>query len=268
MLVTIIIPAYKKEKTIKKDIEKIFNTMKETRWDFEIVVVDDGSPDKTFEEAGKFKRPNVFVYRYESNRGKGYAVRYGMARANGDPIVFIDSGMEINANGVSMILEHMQWYDADIVMGSKRHPASKVNQPLIRKIYSWGYHFLIKVLFHLRLKDTQTGLKVYKRKVLEDVLPRLLVKRFAFDIELLAVAHHLGYTRIYEAPVEIEWDFASSSFDKFLFLSPYIRGMLHDTLAVFYRIYILRYYDDSNKRLWKFDKELEMRINTGEMKKS
>src|SRR3989344_7820509 len=218
MLVTIIIPAYKKEKTIKKYIEKIFNTMKETRWDFEIVVVDDGSPDKTFEEACKFKRPNVFVYRYESNRGKGYAVRYGMARANGDPIVFIDSGMEINANGVSMILEHMQWYDADIVMGSKRHPASKVNQPLIRKIYSWGYHFLIKILFRLRLKDTQTGLKVYKRKVLEDVLPRLLVKRFAFDIELLAVAHHLGYKRIFEAPVEINLDIDSSTFKKFLFL--------------------------------------------------
>ncbi len=267
MLVTIIIPAYKKEKTIQKDIEKIFNIMKETRWDFEIVVVDDGSPDRTFEKASKFKRSNVFVYHYETNRGKGYAVRYGMARANGDPIVFIDAGMEINANGISMILEHMQWYDADIVIGSKRHPASKVTQPLIRKIYSWGYHFLIKVLFNLRLKDTQTGLKVYKRKVLEDVLPRLLVKQFAFDIELLAVANYLGYTRIYEAPVEIEWDFSSTSFDKFLFLSPYIRMMLHDTLAIFYRIHILKYYDDSNKRLWKFDKELEMRVNTGEMQK-
>lgn len=267
MLVTIIVPTYKNEKTIKKNIEMIHNIMSQTRWDFEIIVVDDGSPDKTYEEIKKVKKPNIHVYRYETNRGKGYAVKYGMAKASGDPIAFIDAGMEINANGISMILEHMQWYNADIIVGSKRHPASKVEQPLIRKIYSWGYHFLIKILFQLRLKDSQTGLKVYKRKVLEDVLPRLLVKRFAFDIELLAVAYHLGHTRIYEAPVEIEWDLSSSNFDKFLFLSPYIRGMLHDTLAVFYRIYVLKYYDDSNKRLWKYDKELEMRVNTGEMKR-
>ena len=264
MLVSIIVPAYKQEKTIQQDIENIYNVMSQTRWDFEIIVVADGLADKTFENVLKLKYKNVKVVGYQTNKGKGYAIRYGMARADGEFVAFIDSGMDINANGISLVLEHMQWYNADIIVASKRHLASKVTMPLIRKLYSFGYHIIVKLLFGLSVKDTQTGLKVFKRKVLEDVLPRLLVKEFAFDIELLAVSHHLGYKRIFEAPVEINLDIDSSTFKKFLFLEPYIRRVLWDTLAVFYRLRILRYYDTGNKRKWIYDKELEMRVNTGQ----
>lgn len=268
MLLSIIVPAYKQEKTIRKDIKNIYNVMCNTRWDFEIIVVVDGFLDKTFEEAKKVKLETVSIIGYPTNRGKGYAVRYGMARALGDYIAFIDSGMEIDANGISMILEHMQWYNADIIVGSKKHPASKVSYPSIRKFYSFGYYLLVRILFGLNVKDTQTGLKVYKRKVLEDVLPRLLIKEYAFDIELLAVSHYLGYKRIFEAPVEIKWDFKSGSrFNGLLFLEPLIRKMLLDTMAVFYRMHILKYYDTKSKRYWRYDNELDMKINTGRMKR-
>lgn len=268
MLVSIIIPAYKQEKTILKDIERIYNVMSQTRWNFEIILVDDGSPDDTFEEAKKYKKKNFRAIGYENNRGKGYAVRYGMARAKGDYIAFIDSGMEIDPNGISIILEHMQWYDADIIVGSKRHPASRVNLSPIRKIYSWGYYLGVKLLFGLEVTDTQVGLKVFKREVLETVLPRLMVKEFAFDVELLAVARRLGFTRIYDAPVQMELDFGEGSKikkDVLIFTNPIVRSMLLDTLAVFYRLYILNYYDDKSKRKWKYDKELQMRVNTGEL---
>ena len=267
MFVTIIIPAYKKELTIKADVKNILDVMKSTRWYFEIIVVVDGFLDKTFEKASEIKNKEVSVVGYKRNRGKGYAVRYGMARAKGDPILFIDSGMEIDANGISMLLEHMIWYKADIMVGSKRHPASKVKYSIMRRIYSFGYQLLVFSLFHLKIKDTQAGLKAYRREVLEQVLPRLVVKAFAFDIELLAVAQRLGYTRIYEAPIQIELDFTSDSkFKKSrpLFLDKQIRDMLYDTVAVFYRMHFLKYYDDSNKRKWIFDKELQMRVNTGE----
>ena len=237
--------------------------MQQTRWEFEIIVVDDGSPDETLKEAQKFKNDNYKVVGYKTNRGKGYAVRYGMARAKGDYIAFIDAGMEIDPNGISMILEHMEWYNADIVVGSKRHPASESNFPTIRKIYSWGYHLLVRLLFRIPLNDTQAGLKVYKRKVLEVVLPRLVIKQFAFDIELLAVAKYLGFRRIYEAPVKIILRNVESSFKGFMFLDSYIRSMLWDTAAVFYRMYILRYYHPDNKPRWVYDKELDMRVNTG-----
>ncbi|MBI2621001.1 glycosyltransferase [candidate division WWE3 bacterium] len=266
MLVSVIVPAYKKQGTIRKNIENIYGEMSRTRHDFEIIVVVDGyAVDKTLEEARKIRKKNVLAIGYGDNRGKGYAVRYGMARAKGDVIAFIDAGMEIDANGISMILEHMQWYDADIIVGSKRHQASKVKSPFIRKLYSYGYYFGVKLLFWINVRDTQTGLKVYKREVLEKVLPRLVVKRFAFDIELLAVARHLGFKRIYEAPINIDLskDYDESTFKHFLFFDPYVRGVLVDTLGVFYRLRLLRYYDDGSVRKWSFDKELKMKVNTG-----
>ena len=263
MLVSIIVPAYKQEKTIKEDIKRIYNVMTKTRWDFEIIVVVDGFVDRTFEEAKEVSLAEVSVVGYKDNKGKGYAVRYGMARAVGDYISFIDSGMDINPNGISMLLEHMEWYNADIIVGSKGHPVSKINYPLIRKIYSKGYHLLVRILFGLRLKDTQTGLKVYRRQVLEKVLPRLLVKKFAFDIEILAVAKHLGFNRIFEAPVEVAWTSENTSFSPFIIFDRNIQLMLNDTFAVFYRLKILKYYDDDKNRVRTYDPELEMNINTG-----
>lgn len=223
----------------------------------------DGFLDNTFKEAKKIakKLPGVEVYGYPTNKGKGYAVRYGMAKSQGDIIAFLDGGMDINPNGLSMLLEHFDWYDADIIVGSKRHPASKVSYPWKRRVLSFGYQLLTKILFGLNVRDTQVGIKLFKRKVLEKVLPRLLVKRFAFDIEILAVSNYLGFNRIYEAPIELSLDFGKNSsvtdkrFIKTLFY------MLWDTLAVFYRLRILQFYADQSKRKWRFDPELNFRIN-------
>lgn len=203
MLVSVIVPAYKKEKTITQDVQRLYDALSASRWDFELIVVVDGFLDKTYEVAKKINLENLHVVGYETNRGKGYAVRYGMARAKGDIIAFIDAGMEIDPNGISMLLEHMEWYDAHVLVGSKRHPASITTYTLMRKIYSWGYFLGVKLLFGLNVTDTQAGIKVYKREVLEKVLPRLVVKQFAFDIELLAVAHYLGFKKIYDAPIKI-----------------------------------------------------------------
>ena len=160
-----------------------------------------------------------------------------------------------------MLLEHMEWYNADIIVGSKRHPVSRVNYPLLRHILSIGYHFGVKVLFGLSLRDTQSGIKIFRRQVLEKVLPRLLVKKYAIDIEMLAVAKSLGFKRIYEAPIEVTFDKRTSKISKRV-LRTMLR-MLLDTLAVFYRLKIQRYYKDGNERKWKFDPELQFRVNIG-----
>jgi len=124
------------------------------------------------------------------------------------------------------------------------------------------YQKVVKLFFGLDVTDTQVGMKVYKRKLLEDVLPRLLVKQFAFDIEMLAVSYHLGYRKIYESPVEIRLNMSSSSIIPTKML-PVIYNMLNDTVAVYYRLKILHYYDEASKRKWRFDPELNFRINTG-----
>jgi hypothetical protein len=161
----------------------------------------------------------------------------------------------------------MIWYDADIIVGSKRHSASKVDYPFIRKVYSFVYQILVRILFGLRIKDTQVGLKIFRKAVLQKVLPRLVVKRYAFDIEILAVSNYLGFKKIFDAPVEINFNFENTNFNPAkLIFNANIWKMIVDTLSVFYRMRILKYYDDSSKRLWKYDKELEMRVNTGELK--
>ena len=186
---SIIIPVYKQEKTIKKDLLAIDETLKQIRYDYEIIAVVDGtSVDKSFKEIKKIKLKKLKVFGYKTNHGKGYAVRYGMAKTQGDYIAFIDSGMEIDPNGISLVLEHMEWYNADIIVASKRHPASMVNYPLDRKIISFGAHIISRFLLGINVHDTQAGLKIFKRPVLIKVLPRLLVKNYAFDLEILSVA--------------------------------------------------------------------------------
>lgn len=264
-LISVIVPCFKQEQTILKDLKRIKDVLDKLRYPTELICVVDGKVDQTFEKASKFslKYHNVKTIGYETNKGKGYAVRFGMGQSHGDIIGFIDSGMDLNPNGLAILLEHFEWYDADVIVGSKRHPVSKVYYPWQRKLLSMGYQFLVFILFGLKVRDTQVGMKFFKREVLEKVLPRLLVKAFAFDVEILAVANYLKYNRIYEAPVEIKLRFGGTSTvtsQKFIMT---VLAMLRDTLAVFYRLKILGYYSDRNKRKWRYDPELNFRINVG-----
>lgn len=259
-LISVIVPAYKQGRTIRKDLENIDKVLKKGLKDYryEIICVVDGLLDNTFNEAKKAKSDRLKVYGYQRNKGKGYAVRFGMARSKGRLVSFLDAGMEISPASIMMLMAHMEWYKADIIVGSKRHPVSRVNYPLLRHILSVGYHGVVKLLFGLPLKDTQSGIKIFRRKVLDKVLPRLLVKKYAMDIEMLAVANYLGFSRIYEAPIEVKFDRRTSaiSWDTVL-------KMAWDSLAIFYRLRVLRYYDDYNQRKWLFDPDLHFRINIG-----
>jgi len=247
-LLSVIVPAYKQEKTIKKDLETINKILKEglgAEVDYEIICVVDGEIDGTGREALRVKSSKVHVCSYKENKGKGYAVRYGMKQAKGDLISFLDAGMDISPKGMMMLMAHMDWYSADIIVGSKKHPVSRVNYPFLRKILSFGYHFGVRILFGLNLSDTQSGIKIFKREVVEKILPRLLVKTYAMDIEMLAVAKYLGFERIYEGPIEVTFNKSTSRINWLT-----IFKMAWDTSAVFYRLKFLHYYDDKNKKNW------------------
>lgn len=262
-LISVIVPAFQQEKTIEADLQRIYQVLQKIRYQSELICVIDGKTDNTYENALKFSKKylNVKVIGYETNRGKGYAVRFGIAESKGDIVGFMDAGMDINPNGLALLLEHFEWYNADIIVGSKRHPASKVDYPWQRRVLSMGYQLLVLLLFGLRVRDTQVGMKFFKREVLEKVLPRLLVKRFAFDIEMLTVANYLGYKRIFEAPIDISLRFGGTSTITSQKFVRTVIAMILDTLAVFYRLKILGYYSDNNKRKWKYDPELNFRVN-------
>lgn len=258
-ILSVIVPVYNQERTIERNLRAILLEAESLKIATEILVVIDGLSDRSFDRAKKVKSPILRILGYQNNKGKGHAVRFGMARAKGNIIAFLDAGGDIQESGLSMLYEHMKWYNADIIVGSKRHTASKLTYPIWRRIMSVGYQILLRLLFGLNITDTQAGIKMYRRKVLEDVMPRLLVKRFAFDIEILAVSKHLGYNRIFEAPIEVRYSKLSSITSKNFW--KIILASLWDTTAIWYRLRIKKYYDTLNKHKWIYDPELNFKIN-------
>lgn len=245
-LLSVIVPSYKQERTIVKDLRRIEKVLRGIRYDYEIILVVDGRVDKTYEKAKRIKTAKLRVYQYPKNQGKGFALRFGFKKAKGDYIAFIDAGMEIDPNGLSLLLEHLEWYDADIIVGSKRHLASVVFYPLDRQILSLGYYWLVRLLFQFKVKDTQAGIKIFKKRVLRTVLPVLLVKNYALDVEMLAVAHRFGFQKIYESPIKLKFQFESLTKASTLRA---IWNILVDTMAIYYRLNVLRYYDKTRRKI-------------------
>jgi hypothetical protein len=210
---------------------------------YEIVVVSDGSTDETLGIARELASPTLRVVHYPEQSGKGHALRVGLSRAKGQYVGFIDSDGDIDPQAIGPFLSLMRLYQPDIVLGSKRHPMSQVSYPPLRRIMSWVYHKLTRLLFRVNVQDTQTGLKVVRREVLAAVLPRMFEKRYAWDLELLVVARMLGFTKVFEAPVRIEYRFSSQ-----VNLNAAFRIIL-DSVAIFYRRYILNSYRHTADRL-------------------
>jgi len=132
---SLIIPVYKQEKTIKRDIERALRVLQKLTIPFEIIAVIDGRLDGSEKEVKKIKDARVKAVGYETNHGKGYAVRFGFAYATGDVIGFMDAGGDLNPNGLIPMLAQFEFQGADAVVGSKRHPDSKVVYAVIRKVY-------------------------------------------------------------------------------------------------------------------------------------
>jgi len=187
--ISIIIPAYNEENNIKKTLLDIVNNFK-THYSYEIVVVCDGCTDKTYEKAKIIskKYSMIQVYSYPNNKGKGYALTYGVKKSTGDIIALFDAGGDFDINHIDRFTKLLEVFDADIVIGSKRHPASQVIYPAKRKFYSRIYQFMVRLLFNLNIRDTQTGIKIFKKQALEKIIPKVVVKKYAFDLELLVIA--------------------------------------------------------------------------------
>jgi len=243
MDLSVIVPAYREGPRIYKNLLKLLGELDELAIEYEVIVVSDGNADNTTSEAERVGSPQVKVLSYPVNKGKGYALGFGVARASGRLVTFIDADMELDPRDIKSFIDLMQRNEADIVIGSKRHPLSKVAYPTFRRFESVVYQALIRVVFNLNVRDTQTGHKLFRREVLAEVVPLLAVKRFAFELELLVVAHHQGYRRVVEAPITLDYQFNSTVQPGAVF------SILWDTAAIFYRLRILRYYDHRRREL-------------------
>jgi len=233
--VSVIVPAYNEEKAIERTVRVLLDYLANNFDDFEIVVVSDGSRDRTFELAQKHQSESVRVFEYQPNQGKGHALKYGVGKSRGNFVVFYDTGIDFPPSQIGDFLAVLQKTGADIVIGSKRHPQSRVNYPFKRKIISLLAQICVRLFFNLKITDTQVGLKVFRRRVLEEIMPLVLVKRYAFDIELLALGQWKGF-KIIEAPVNLHLRFGTAGTMKGVWQT------FLDTLAIFYRLKIMGFY--------------------------
>lgn len=235
--ISIILPVFD-ESLVLADIKQIQSEFEKLNKNWETICVFDSSLEKSHPKSKLSQLPHVKIFSYPLKRfGKGFALCYGFRQSAGDLIFFWEGNFSVSPKQLCLYLDLMDLVEADVVIGSKRHPLSRVSYSPLRRFYSQIYQLLIKVLFRLHIDDTQVGLKLYKRKVLDKVIPKIIIKNWAFDLEILIVAHTLGFTRIIEAPIEIKKHFIEKQ------PSPnVIYNLLKDTFAIFYRQYILKYY--------------------------
>ncbi|MHC1576476.1 MAG: glycosyltransferase [Methanosarcinaceae archaeon] len=256
--VSIIIPAYEEGHHIYRNLLVIDDEVGRFCDDYEIIVVDDGSSDTTAAEAKRAaaESSNIKVISCRTNGGKGQAIRLGFRCVSKELVTFLDADLDIPPKQVECLLKAMAEDPADVVIQSKRHPDSIVNGfPLKRKLLSRTYSLIIKALFRLPVGDTQVGAKMYHRDVLVKIMPKLLVKRYASDVEQLVLANKYGFS-IMESPVHIDFN---PSGDRMR-----MKDIFHiawDTSAVFYRLNILKYYDRDEDEYYQHDELADVKVD-------
>ncbi len=236
---SVVVPYYNPGQLLVPTIERLLSVLDASGTSYEIVAVSDGSTDGSDRQldevvAGHAQLTNLVFAR---NQGKGAALRIGLARGRGRYLGFIDADGDLDPILLDSFQTMVRLYSPDIILGSKRHPLSEVEYPLLRRVYSWGYQQVVRMGFRLNIRDTQTGIKLIRRDVLSAVLPRMVEKRFAFDLELFVIARRLGYKRFLEAPIRLRHQFTSTVSWRSVYRS------LLDTLAIWYRLRVLHFYD-------------------------
>ncbi len=231
---TIVMPCYNEGTRIYRNIIELATQVEKFCDNFRIIVVNDGSTDDTEQEIQRAKLADsrVGVISYPENRGKGFAVRRGMLSAKSEYVAFIDADLELPPHLLEGFLKEAG-DGADIVIGSKMHPDSQVEYPFMRKVMSTGYYWFLKALFGLKLKDTQTGIKLFRTASVQPILKVMRTSRFSFDIELLAIATKKGLV-IKEMPVVVNFSRNKSDRSKIRFAS--IMEMVRDSIRI--RMYV------------------------------
>ncbi len=183
MKLSIIIPCYNEEKTLKENTSVVLEYLKSHGYDYEVLLVDDGSKDQTYEVMKSIE--GVVALHYDENHGKGYAVNYGLKHASGDYILFMDEDLSTDLKAIDTVMEYASEYD--FILGSRHQENSQIitKQPLKRRFMGKVCRVLVNMQFHFKLSDTQCGFKAMNSKMAKQLAARQIVEGFAFDVEYL-----------------------------------------------------------------------------------
>ena len=227
--ISIVIPAYNEESRIVPTMEKIIDFVQNREHkSFEIVVVDDGSSDKTADVVKGFAAhaPYIRLLKNEINSGKGASVKKGVMDARGDVIYFTDADLSTPIEELDRFFAEIK--DADIVIGSRAIDGADivVHEPFYREILGKVFCGIVRAFCVPGFIDTQCGAKMFRKEAARKIFPFVKISRFAFDVEVLYLAHVFGY-KVKELPVK--WFYSSNTR-----VRPFVDGpkMLLDLLQI------------------------------------
>jgi len=209
---SVIVPAYNEEERLPTMLDEALDFLdKRKKTSYEVIIVDDGSKDKTSEVGRRYTKKfggnKVRVLTLAKNRGKGGAVRMGMLRARGLFLLFADADGATFFPELSKLEEEMNRIDDDgqgIVCGSRAHlqDESIASRTLVRTILMYGFHFCVWIFAVKNVRDTQCGFKLLDRSTARIVFRSLHIERWAFDVEMLKIAEMLS---IPVSEVAVKW---------------------------------------------------------------
>lgn len=181
-------PAYNEEDSIASTVEGVVKVLKDLKLNWELLVVNDGSKDKTAEVVKELEKryPGVKLVNHEKNQGYGRALKTGFKEAKYPWVAFVDSDGQFDFSEIKKLLVHTD--EADVVLGYRLNRAD----PFQRRIFTWGWKMLAMVLLGLNVRDYSCGFKLIKKKVIEDISP-IESEEKVTQIEMLIKAKKKGY---------------------------------------------------------------------------
>ena len=203
LTLSIVVPAYNEDKIIKENLRKIISYLRTKKYDWEIVIADDGSTDKTAslvkKEIDKDKR--VSLVRLKKNKGKGGALKEGMLAAKGKYIIFMDADLSVDLGNVDIFLKELK-KGAAVVIASRRVKGAKieVHQPWHRETMGRVFTLLTRILMKVNISDFTCGFKGFTKESAKKIFSASLINRWAYDAEILFLADKFGY-KIKQMPI-------------------------------------------------------------------
>lgn len=201
--ISIIIPAYNEELRLQKSLEKIYSFFHNTDFKYEVIVISDGSTDKTVKAARDKKHlfENMYIIEKQFNRGKGHAVKLGMLKAKGDYVCFTDADLSTPISDINKLVNKLK-DGHDIVIGSRKIVGDRevLKQKWYRRIMGDIFNKIICNFITSDFKDTQCGFKIFTKEASEKIANELFTSGFGFDVELLLLARIFNF-KVAEIPV-------------------------------------------------------------------